>query len=59
MDLTNFASNVTPSYQGGGGDDTPMIRYTSPIGQMLDRSDNINDYNDNTAGTARGSGAPE
>jgi hypothetical protein len=30
---------------------------------MLDRNDNINDYNDNTGGTARGtargSGAPE
>jgi len=30
MDLTNLASNASPSYRGG--DDTPMIRHTSPLG---------------------------
>jgi hypothetical protein len=30
MDLTNLASNASPSYRGG--EDTPIIRYTSPLG---------------------------
>ena len=38
MDLTYFGSNASPS---NIGDETPMVRNISPLGQMLDRADNI------------------
>lgn len=38
LDLTNIASNASPSVRG---EETPMLRNISPLGQMLDRNDYI------------------
>ena len=45
LDLTNIASNASPSVRG---EETPMLRNISPLGQMLDRNDylggRVSDY---------------
>ena len=45
LDLTNVGSNASPSVRG---EETPMVRDISPLGQMIDRNDylggRVSDY---------------